>query len=231
MQDLRLSLNKRDVLGKKAKRLVEEGFVLGNVFGKGIDSIAVQGPAGVVDKVIKAAGKSQPIEIQIEGANNQLALVSDIERDNITQVLHHVSFHAIKRGEKVHAEVPIVLTGDAPAERSNLIVITVVDAVEVEAVPSKLPEKFELDKNVLAEVGDSITVADIGVGEGIVVLTDPETMIAKVEMPRAEVEEEKAEEEDQESAEGSSSERDEENEDADRESTEGERTEQSKQAN
>lgn len=189
MQELKLGLKKREIFGKKAAKLTKDGVVLGNVFGKGEESIPVQGDYKIVNKMIQHAGKSSPIEIEIEGDGNHLVLVSDIERNNVSQKLHHVTFQIIKKGQKVHTTVPIKFEGEAPATRNGLILITLRDDVEIEAIPSKLPHELIADLSNLVEPDDSITVADLNPGEGVEILTEPETALAKIDVPRAEVEE------------------------------------------
>ncbi len=193
-EELKLALNKRELTGKKAKKLIADGMVLGNVFGKGQESISVMAPRKELVRVIEAAGKNHPIELEIDGKQT-LALVSEVDRNNITQELHHVSFHTVKRGEKVQAEVPLHQVGDAPALRTGKIIITLLDAVEVEADPTKLPDHFDVDISGLEEVGDTVSVSDIKIVADVEILMDTEAPIAKVDIPRAQVEDEDAEDE------------------------------------
>ncbi len=218
MNELKLGLKKREVFGKKAQNLIENDHVLGNIFGKGEESVAVEGDYREVDHVISEAGKNTPIELEVEGSENHLVLVSEVDRNNITQKLHHVAFQIIKRGQKVSAEVPVKLVGEAPATRENLILVTIIDAVEVEAIPSKLPDHFEISLETLAEVGDHINVGDIKAEDDVEIKTDPETIVAKIDMPRAEVEEEPEEEEVEEGEEGEEGEGDSESAEAKEES-------------
>jgi large subunit ribosomal protein L25 len=191
---IQLSVNKRDVFGKKAKSLVDDNQVLGNLYGKDQDSIAVVGEYNVVNKVIQEAGKNHPIDITV-GDDTHMALIHDIERDPLTQRIHHVTFHLIKKGEKVTTQVPIRLVGDAPAQRTGKIVVTLLDSVEVESIPSKIPEAFELSLESLEEVNDQISISDIPTTEDVTILVEPETLIAKVDEPRAALEDEEPEEE------------------------------------
>ncbi len=193
--EFKLQLKKREQFGKKAKQLVREGQVLGNIYGKGEDSVAVQGEYSPMNKMIQAAGKSNPIEATIEGSDDQLLLVHDIERDAITQKLHHVTFQVIKRGQKVTTEVPIRYVGDAPAEKAGMVVVTLVDAIEIEAIPSKIPAVLEVSLESLVEENDSLTIADLTIDKDVTVSSEDTLMLAKVDVPRAQVEEEPEDEE------------------------------------
>ena len=189
MQELKLKLKLRDVHGKKAKKIIDEGGVLGNVYGKGQDSQSDEGDYRTVTKTIESAG-TQPIQLEIEGGKSELALVKKVETNNLTGRVHHVEFHVIHKGEKVNTEVPLKLVGDAPAERTGKIVVTMLDSVEINATPTNIPEYIEVDLSTLVEEGDHILVGSIKMPEGVELLTEDDHMIAKVDVPRAQVEEE-----------------------------------------
>lgn len=183
--DFNLTVQKRESLGRKAKDVKNEGNILGNVYGKGVESIPIQGERRAMQKVVVGAGKNHPIELTIDGADNHLVLVHEVERDNITQNMHHVTFHVIKRGEKVSTEIPLHLVGDAPAARTGNIVVKMLDEVEIEANPKDIPEAFEISIESLEEVGDSINVGDIKMPTGVTLLTDETLPVVKVEATRA----------------------------------------------
>lgn len=56
--DAKLSLSRRELLGKKAKALTDDGKVIGNIYAKGEDSIAVVGDLGVVTKIVTTQVKT-----------------------------------------------------------------------------------------------------------------------------------------------------------------------------
>ena len=188
--DAKLTLSRRDVFGKKAKALTTDGKVLANIFGKGRNSIAAYGEAGVVEKVVADAGKNTPITITLDDGKEVLALVNDVERDYKTQLIHHVSFQVVIKGQKVTTEVPVHLTGEAPATKLGLIVVTMLDSVEIEAIPSKIPEALEASIEGLTEDGDSVHVSDLTVPEEVEVKVEGDRLIAKVETPRSQIEDE-----------------------------------------
>lgn len=187
--ELKLNLAKRKLTGKKAKKLIEEGNVLGNIYGTNLESQAVQGVYNEVNNVIRTAGYNMPVQLHVDGGKDHLALVHEVERDVITQRLHHVTFQVILKGQKVTTEVPIKLVGEAPAEKTGKIVITLTDKVEVEAIPSRLPEYLEVNIEELVEENDAKKVSDIKAIAGVEILTNPDLLVAKVDIPRAELEE------------------------------------------
>jgi large subunit ribosomal protein L25 len=159
-------------------------------------------------KIYQAAGKHHPLEISV-GDQKYLALIKDAHFNPVKRRLEHVVFQAIKRNEKVEAEVPIHLEGEIPAEKVGLMVLRQLDTVQLEAFPRNLPDSLKVDAGKLAELHDKITVADLEVPEGVTILTEADHPIATVAETRAQVAEEAAAEGeegaggDEESAEGS----------------------------
>lgn len=196
MQELKLQLKVRDIHGKKAKKIINEGGVLGNVYGKGQDSQSVMGDYRTVVKTLEQAG-TQPIELDIEGGKSELALVKKVERSSLSGRVHHVEFQIIHKGEKVNTEVPLKMVGEAPAVRTGKIIVTMLDSVEIETIPSSIPEHIEYDVSELAEEDDHVLVSDIKPIGGVEILTEGDHMIAKVDVPRAQVEQEAEEEEEE----------------------------------
>ncbi len=188
--DAKLTLSRREVFGKKAKSLTSEGKTLANIFGKGRNSIAAFGEATTVERVVGEAGKNHPITITLDDGKELLALVHEVERDYKTNHIHHVSFQVVIKGQKVTTEVPIRLTGEAPAQRVGLIVVTYLDSIEIEAIPSKIPDALEVSVDSLVEDGDAVHLSDLKVPEDVQVKVEDDRLIAKVETPRSQIEEE-----------------------------------------
>lgn len=181
-----LKLTERKELGKAVKALRREGFVPANIYERGKESVPVSAPFLEITKVYQQAGKHHPVELTVEGKKH-LAMIKDVDLDPVKNTIRHVGFHAVKRNEKVEAEVPVKIDGEIPAERISLLVLQNLDTVMVEALPANLPDELLVPGEKLAEEGDKVTVADIKVPEGVEILTDPETMVADVQMPRDQI--------------------------------------------
>ena len=184
-----LKLDAREVLGKQVRALRRSGYVPAVIHDHGKQSVHVQAEYNAIAKVYRQAGKHHPVSLTADG-KNYLAIIKSATFEPKKNTLNHVVFNAVKANEKVEAEVPIRPHYDegndvSPAERNSLIVLTNLDAVMVEAVPSKLPDFLEYDAEKLVEVGDHLTVADLTVPEGVVVKTEPEHAIATVYEPSA----------------------------------------------
>jgi len=178
-----IELKKREIIRKKLAVLRETGEVPVVVHDHGKPSMHASASMVPLQKVVSAAGKHHPIEVKL-GAEDRLVLIRDVDYDPRKHHLRHVVFQAIRRNQKAHAEIPIEFTGDIPAERSSLMVIYQLDHVEVEALPSDLPDAILVDPSALVEVGDTMLVGDLKAPKGVTILTEATYPIATVEMPK-----------------------------------------------
>ena len=183
---LQLEVQKRDILGKKVKALRRQGLTPANIIFKGKPSLAVEIPSGQLVKVLHQSGYTQALELAI-GSEKTTVLVTDVTFAPAGDLPEHVVFAEVKRGEKVHASVPLVLNGEAPGVQKGLMVLQMLDHLEVISPALKIPEQFEIDITGLEEDGDTIRVSEIGLPAEIETEMDPQSPIVKLEVPRAQV--------------------------------------------
>ncbi|HWB39553.1 MAG TPA: 50S ribosomal protein L25 [Candidatus Saccharimonadales bacterium] len=186
---INLTVEPRTVTGKVVKQLRASGIVPAVIHDHGKDSVLVEGNAVQMLKVWKQAGKHHPVELKA-GDRDFVVLIKEATFDPRKHLLTHVVFNAVDRNQKVDAEIPVrphYAEGNesSPAERSGLIVLAQLEAVDVKAIPSALPDFLEYDAEKLVEVGDHATVADLTVPEGVEVVTDAHHSIATVFEPSA----------------------------------------------
>lgn len=182
-----LVAEKRKVVGRKVKNLRQEGVLPANIYGKKVKSLAVSVKENDFDKVYKVAGETGLLEIKVDDEARPV-LIHNIQRNPLTDTPIHVDFLQVDLKEKVTAQVPLELVGDSPAEKQGLgTVVQYVNELEVEALPSDLPEKFEISKEKLSEVEQAVKVSDLPVDKAKVeIKADPELIVVKVEPPQKE---------------------------------------------
>lgn len=182
MTKITLKSEKRDVFGRKVSKLRKSGKIPANIFGKKIKSEAITVDSKEFTSVFEKAGETQLIEL-----NGKSVLVSNIQRDPISDMVIHVDFRQVDLTEKIEAKVPVVLEGESPAEKQNLgTVVQQIDEIEVEALPADLPERIVVDASILVEVDQAIYVKDLKVDKKVEVKTDMESIVVKVEPPTKE---------------------------------------------
>lgn len=163
-----LTLDARDVHGKKVKTLRQEGLVPVVVYGAGMDSVSAQIAEGVFNKAYKNAGKHTPVTLNVTN-KKRIAMIKEVDIDPVSHRTLHVSFHAVKANEPVVTEVPINLIGEgeSDAEKEGLVILQALEQIEIRALPMELPDALEVSIVHLKEAGERVTVADIQLPEGV----------------------------------------------------------------
>lgn len=180
MQRLKLTVEKRTVLGKKIKKLRQKGILPANIYGKDIKSMAVQVPFKEFETVYKEAGGAGLIDVLVDGQTRPV-LIHNVQTDHITRVPLHADFYQVNLKEKVKTMVPLEIVGEPNAVTEKIgILLQPLSEVEVEALPADLPEKIEVNVEKLAAIDEQITVADLKKPNGVEILTDPGQVIVKI---------------------------------------------------
>lgn len=191
MVDLTLKAKKREVLGKKTRFLRRQGITPTHLFGHSIESLALQCNTADLQRIISKGGTTRLIDIDIEAERQpRSAFIREIQTDNINGRLLHVDFYQIKKTEKITANIPVILTGEAPALKSKDNMIEhLINEIGVECLPDKLPPQIEMDLSSLEETGQSIHVKDIILGKDVTITTDSEQIVVKISRVKAAAEE------------------------------------------
>ncbi|HKC14806.1 MAG TPA: 50S ribosomal protein L25 [Patescibacteria group bacterium] len=180
MKKVTLSVEKRKILGKKVKKLRKEGLLPANVYGKDVKSEAVQLPEKEFINTFKEVGETGLVELQVDGQVRPV-LIHNVQYDSVTNAPIHADFYQVNLKEKVKTMVPLVFVGDPAAVINKVgILLEQLSELEVEALPTDLPENIEVNVEKLANVDEQITVADIKAPEGVTVLSDPGQVVAKI---------------------------------------------------
>ncbi len=174
-----LKVEKRTVLGKKVKKLRKDGFVPGNVYGKDIKSQAVQVPQKDFEKVFKEAGETGLVDLHL-GEDIIPVLIHNIASDYHNNILH-ADFYKVNLKEKIKTEVPLEFEGEAKAVTEKIgLLMPIMSVVEIEALPTDLPENIKVNVENLAAIDDQLTVADLKAPAGVEILSDPGQVVVKV---------------------------------------------------
>lgn len=193
-----LKVNKRDLLGKKSKKLRNQGMVLGNVVIPGKPSLPISVEAGKLKKIYDEAGESTLVYLTVgDEKTERPVLFKDVEFHPLKHVLFHVAFMQVDLNEEVEAAVPIEYVGEFKVDGGVLVKLK--DSVDVSALPTNLPENFEIDLSLLKEVDQSVSLADLPIDKSKVQFvlsedTKPEdVLLVLVQEERVEEPEEVAE--------------------------------------
>jgi len=191
MEQIELALAKRETLGKKVRFLRHQGVTPVHLFGHGIESLALQCETAQLKQVLAQAGRTKLIDLKLDRKKPRKAVVREVQRSPRTSELLHVDFYQVRMEEKIRVDVPIVLTGEAPALKlKENMLEQYLTSLTVECFPDGIPADIELDLSPLTETDDVIRVKDIHLGEKVTILHEPETSLVKIsERPMEKVEE------------------------------------------
>ncbi len=188
MTTFELNAAKRTLLGRKTKQLRKKGLIPANIFGKKIASIAIELESSTLLDTMRKAGETGLIHLKIKGDDKvHPVLVSGYAQDPVTDAMLHVDFHEVDLKQKTTATVPLRAVGESAAVKSGMVLVMMKNELEVEALPTDLPDVIEVDISGLDEVGKSIHASDLKVDRSKVTfeLGDDE-LIATIQEPAKE---------------------------------------------
>ncbi len=194
MERIKIEVEPRKVTGKKVKKLRSEGLIPANIFGKDIKSISVQVNLKEFQKAFKEAGETALVDVKA-GAETFPSLIHNLQRDPRHDTVIHVDFHKVNLKEKITASVPVLLEGEAPIAKSGEgLILQTLNEVEVECLPTDIPQHIIVNAEKLTEVGQTVHVKELKVDKDKVEITnDPEEVVVSVQT--AEMKEEEPESE------------------------------------
>jgi large subunit ribosomal protein L25 len=177
-----LPAQKRTVMRKKTKQLRRNGITPIAVYGHRTEPAALQVDSRELARVLSTAGLSKLIAIEVEGEDEpRICLARAAQRHVTKHNVIHADFLQVSMDETVRSEVTLHVLGEPEAVRANEARLDVLlNLVSVEALPNDLPPSLQVDASGLEEIGDTITIADLDIGEGVSILNDGDEVIARL---------------------------------------------------
>jgi large subunit ribosomal protein L25 len=186
MEKIVLKAEKRNVIGKQVKALRREGKLPGVIYGRHLEPISISLEAHSTGLAMAKLTSSSLVTINVDGTEYP-ALVRDRQRDFIKGVLTHVDFLAVDLTEKIRTFVSVHFFGVSGAVKDyNGVLVHNLERLEVECLPTDLPERIEVDISVLKQIGDGIRVHDLNLSDKVKIVTDGDEMIAVVTLTKDE---------------------------------------------
>jgi len=180
MKKIELQAQKRSIVGRKVKQLRQQKLLPANVFGKKVASVAITVAQEAFIKVYQDAGETGLVELVIDSKKRPV-LIQNVQLHSVSRIPLHVDFYQVDLKEKVKAHVPIEIVGVAPAVSEKIgILLELLDEVEVEALPTDLPEKITVEVDNLKQINDVILVGDLTLPNGVVAVTLSDAEVVKI---------------------------------------------------
>jgi len=177
MSEQKLAAEIRTEFGKgSARRARRANLIPAVIYGHGAEPIHIALPERQTTRAARNANALLTLDIHGE---EHLALIKDIQRDPLLQIIEHIDLLTVRRGEKVTVDIPVVLHGEvAPGAVSMQEEVT----VSIEAEATHLPEHIEFSIEG-RQAGHHVHAADLVLPAGSTLLTDPEMLIVNISEP------------------------------------------------
>ena len=186
MSEQKLAAELRTEFGKGyARRARMANLIPAVIYGHGAEPIHVTLPAKATTLAVRTANALLSLDINGEG---HLALVKDVQRDPVKQIIEHIDLLTVRQGEKVTVDVPVHVEGEtAPGTVHNLEL----NVVSLEAEATHLPESVVVSIEGRG-AGEHIHASDLVLPKGSALLTDAEALVVNISEATATEEETEA---------------------------------------
>lgn len=174
-------------------RLKKEGYLLGNIVGKGVESISIAVKKDEFLRLIKKEGRNAVLKLMVDNGEKYTAMVKEIQLEPIKSEIIHLNFQIVSLTEKIKQDVTIKIIGTDLLESKRLMISSSVDTILAEGLPQDIPDEVVIDVSSL-EAGGSIEFSDIKLPEGITCGIEPDQKMVTVIASKVQ-EEDKSEEE------------------------------------
>ena len=182
-----LNAQKRTTSGTAAaRRSRRDGLIPGVIYGAQQDEYPIQVDAKKFGEILRAsASENFLVDLKIEGAKEKqkLALIQEVQHHPINGQILHIDFNAVREDTEIHANVPLVLTGEAPGVKAGGVIEQQHHEVEVHCIPSNLPESLTVDIGGLG-MGDTLHIGDITYPEGVSPTLEGDVIVVLISEPR-----------------------------------------------
>jgi large subunit ribosomal protein L25 len=189
--DATLQAAKRSMRGKnEARRLRASGHIPGVVYGAQKAGerpapipVAVD-PKPLLRILHSESGANTLITLKIDGEGDSRVLVKEFQLDPVTHQVLHADFYRVNMDRRITVTVPIVLKGEPRGVKQDGGVLDFVHReVEIEVLPAQIPGAIEVDVSGLG-IGDAVHLRDMAADAVWTAVSDVDTMLVHVIMPR-----------------------------------------------
>jgi large subunit ribosomal protein L25 len=196
---LSLQVSQRAGIGRAAVKAVRKnGRIPGVLYGKNkgdkeVHSRPIEIEAKKLGQLLqKSTSENVLVDVELTDAQGKkvdqhLALLLDVQHHPLEDYIVHVDLHEIASDEVLHAEVPVVSTGEpVGVKNGGGLLETMLRTIRVECLPRDLPDLITVDVSHL-EIGKSVHVSELKLPENVKATNPPELPVFSVFAPKEEV--------------------------------------------
>jgi large subunit ribosomal protein L25 len=184
-----VSAEPREVLGKKVSVLRRQGILPAVVYGGGQESQPIQLDARDFDVLRRTTSRNTLVDLKVGSAKASPVLLQGIHEHPVRRNPMHVDFLVVSMTEAITVDVPVNYMGDSTAaDKLGGTLLHLRESVSISALATALPSAIDLDISPLDSFEAVLHVRDLIVPDGVVILTDADEALARVQPPRVEEE-------------------------------------------
>lgn len=187
-EQLKIEFTKREMTGKGVCRKIRTKSLVpvilyGPEYKQGLPgTVSLKAIAGIANS---KARETTLIELSMPEGKTCSALIRDVQRHPLSQLIRHIDFYQVLKGHKIKVEIPIrvINTELSIGVKEGGMLNQSLRLVAVEIQPSDIPEEIIVDAKDL-EMGAEIFVKDLQLPKGSEWLSSPETIVLHILQPR-----------------------------------------------
>jgi large subunit ribosomal protein L25 len=166
------------------RRLRIAGKIPAVIYGPGKQPIVVSvDPHAVKAILYSESGRNTIFAISVDGSEQNNAMVKDYQLDPVQGNLIHTDFLEIAMDRLLVLTVNVETVGEAEGVKLDGGIMDIVTrSIEVECLPSDIPESIKVDVSHL-KINDYIRVKNIQTDAKVRILTDPEVVVVTIVPP------------------------------------------------
>lgn len=146
----------------ESKKLIKQGYVLINLYGKDVNNLALKVKRDEIEKINTRLGQILNVKLN---SNEYKAVIKEIQRDIIKRNITHIDMLILVPDRYVEVTVPVEFVGESIGVKKGGVLQILLNKLTIKTLPAYLPEKIEIDLSHL-DIGDSIHIGDLKM-EGI----------------------------------------------------------------
>ncbi|MCZ6636535.1 MAG: 50S ribosomal protein L25 [bacterium] len=179
-----LKAEPRASVGKQiAKQLRAGGRLPAVVYGEKAEPIVCSIDRKELETLLHDQGRNAIVSLETGTRGSDSTIIKEIQHDPIRGEILHVDFHRIDLTRKIVVEVRVDSEGIPTGVRNEGGILEhMLHYVEVECLPTEIPERIEVDVTEL-NIGDNIHVVDLAVDGDAKIVTDPDRTVFAVAAP------------------------------------------------
>jgi large subunit ribosomal protein L25 len=181
-KDITVAAEPRAVRGKnEMNRLRAKGMSPAVVYGTGADPVAVSvNPRDLMKILHSPTGHNTIFNLAVNGGETSPVMIVDWQMEPVKDFLLHSDFKRIDLTKRIAVKVPVHTHGDPVGVKIQGGQHEIINReIEIECLPDDIPEFFQ-ESIAELNIGQALRARDVKLGEGMVLLSDPQLVVSHV---------------------------------------------------